>query len=215
MSELSLPFKHSVKDRMEVIGPLVTGSKTLDLGVVDSRTQKDATAARLTVKGATSLHAAIREFNDDVLGVDIDSESIDILSGLDYKVKVADVITMQLGEKFETIIAGDIIEHLDNAGQFLCNLAEYLTDEGVLVITTPNPFYIKQTWKIWRYNRPQVHEAHTCWFCPGTLTNLCSRCGLKVTAIHWIRRPGQWIRTWPKHLRDYFSNSFMLLAEKR
>lgn len=199
---------------MEVIGPLVKGRKTLDLGVVDSRSQKDAVAVRLTVKAATSLHAAIREINADVLGVDIDSKGIELLSGLNFKVQVADVMTMQLGEKFETIIAGDIIEHLDNAGQFLCNLAEHLTDDGILLIKTPNPFYIKQTWKIWRYNQPQVHEEHICWFCPRTLSNLCSRCGFNVTAIHWIHRPGQWFRTWPKYLRNHFSNSFMLLAEK-
>lgn len=105
----------------------------MDLGVVDSRTQKDDTAARLTVKGATSLHAAIREINPEVLGVDVDREGIDILSGQDFNVRVADVLTMQLGEEFETIIAGDIIEHLDNAGLFLRNVAEHLTGDGVLL----------------------------------------------------------------------------------
>ena len=135
MSESALPFKDSVANRMDVIAPLVRGRKTLDLGVVDSRTQKDDTAARLTVKGATSLHAAIREINPEVLGVDVDREGIDILSGQDFNVRVADVLTMQLGEEFETIIAGDIIEHLDNAGLFLRNVAEHITGDGVLLIS--------------------------------------------------------------------------------
>lgn len=212
MSQLLLPFKGAVKDRMSVIAPLVKGRKTLDLGVVDSRRQRDSTDVRLAKKSATSLHTALRKLNDQVVGVDIDRQGIEILLKANFKVRVADVVTMNLGEKFETIVAGDIIEHLSNNGQFLENMARHLNDDGTLIITTPNPFHIKQVWKIWHYNRPQVHEDHTCWFCPLTLSNLCDRSGLRVTSIYWIQKPGQWLRTGPKYLRSYFSNSFMLLA---
>jgi len=209
---MALPFNGVIKDRMKVIDPLVRNQKTLDLGVVDSRRQKYASGDRYETKTATSLHNAIHTLNSQVLGIDIDEAGVNLLSESGFNVQVNDVMTMDLGYRYDTIIAGDIIEHLPNPGAFLSNMVRHLEPNGTLVITTPNPFYVKQAWKIWRYNRPQVHEEHTCWFCPTTLTNLCHMSGLRVTSIYWIQKRGQWIRTGPQHLRDHFSASFMLLA---
>ena len=131
-----------------------------------------------------------------------------------FNAKTADVITMDLGEQFDCIVGGEIIEHLPNPGHFLSNMRKHLKDGGTLIITTPNPFYIKQTWKIWRYNRPSVHEEHTCWFDPITLCNLCAMSGLEVIDIYWVRsRKRQFLKVWPSLLRNYFSHSFMILAK--
>ena len=209
---MKLPIKGSIRDRMEIISPLVRQGKILDLGIVDSRRQKHSSDDRHESKTATSLHAAIKALNSDLLGVDIDEEGVGLLQEAGYNVKAADVITMDLPDKYDTIMAGDIIEHLPNPGAFLANMAQHLSKDGNLIITTPNPFFVKQAWKIWRYNRPQVHEEHTCWFCPITLSNLCTMSGLKVREIYWIRKPGQWIRTGPQYIRNHFSSSFLLVA---
>jgi SAM-dependent methyltransferase len=166
-----LTFNGSVNDRLEVINPLVKSGKILDLGVVDSRRMRHETSERLEAK-ANLLFRQICKINPKTLGVDIDDAGIDILREEGYHVRTANVMTMNLGEQFDVIVAGEIIEHLDNPGQFLQNMRRHLRENGTLVISTPNPFYIKQFWKIWRYNRPQVHEEHTCWFDPLTLSYL-------------------------------------------
>ncbi len=51
----------------------------------------------------------------------------------------ADVETMDLGETYDVIVAGDIIEHLSNPGRFLGAVSRHLNKEGVFLVTTPNP----------------------------------------------------------------------------
>ena len=206
-------YRGSVYDRMEVITPLVKNGKVLDLGVVDSRRLRHDTVERLETK-ANLLFRQICAMNSGTLGVDIDGDGIEILRREGgYHVLTADVMTMNLEERFDTIIAGEIIEHLNNPGQFLQNMKQHLAADGTLFISTPNPFYIKQFWKIWHYNRPQVHEEHTCWFDPLTLSYLCRRSGLDPYAVYWVKSKKHPIKTWPHFLRNYFSHSFIILAK--
>lgn len=207
-----LTFNGFVNDRLEVINPLIENGKVLDLGVVDSRRMRRKTSERLEAK-ANLLFRQICKINPKTLGVDIDDEGVQILRQEGYNVTTANVMTMNLGEQFDVIVAGEIIEHLDNPGQFLQNMHRHLRKNGTLVISTPNPFYIKQFWKIWRYNRPQVHEEHTCWFDPLTLSYLCHLSGLNPYAIYWIKSRKQRFKTWPQWFRSYFSHSFIILAK--
>lgn len=209
----TLNTERTIKDRMEIIAPLVTGRKTLDLGVVDSRRGHQETPDRLDGKASTLLFRRICEVNPDARGVDIDAEGIDILRRSGYHVQTADVMTMDLGEQFEVVVAGELIEHLPNPGQFLCNVRRHLTADGTLVLTTPNPFSSRQAWTIWRSQRPRVHEEHVGWFDPATLCQLCRRCDLAPYAVYWIRAgAGNPLKTWPQWFRKYFSESFMVLA---
>lgn len=43
------------------------------------------------------------------------------------------------GRKFDTIICGELIEHLENPYQFLHNIYNLLADSGKLILSTPNP----------------------------------------------------------------------------
>ena len=203
-------YKGAIRDRMDVIGPLVTGRKTLDLGIVDSI--PGAAGRTRCLDNPRLLFAKICKLNPDTIGVDMDAEGIAILAERGYNVVTADVMTMDLGTRFDTIIAGEIIEHLANPGQFLENMRRHLAPGGTLLITTPNPFYFKQIWTILRQERPLVHVEHTCWFDPITLSSLCRRSGLVPYEIYWIRSKKSLRKTWPQRIRDYFSHSFITLA---
>lgn len=78
---------------MEIIGPLVKGHKTLDLGIVDSRRE---TAQRLEDKSASLSFRRICEINPDTLGIDIDGDGVEILREQGYHARTSDVITMDL-----------------------------------------------------------------------------------------------------------------------
>lgn len=209
----SLAVERTVSDRMEVIADLVRGRRTLDLGVVDSRRKRQDTAQRLARK-PNLLFRRICEINPDALGVDIDDEGVAILRQQGFNTRTADVLTMDLGEQFETIVAGELIEHLPDPGQFLRNMRRHLTPEGTVVISTPNPFSWGQVWRIWRHGKPRVHEEHTCWFDPATLQCLCRMSGLEPQAAYWVKtRSWNVLKTWPRWFRDYFSESFMVLAK--
>jgi 2-polyprenyl-3-methyl-5-hydroxy-6-metoxy-1,4-benzoquinol methylase len=47
-----------------------------------------------------------------VVGVDIQKEDVERLRKLGYEVVWGDVTTINLGKKFDVIVAGELIEHL-------------------------------------------------------------------------------------------------------
>jgi SAM-dependent methyltransferase len=206
-------IERTIEDRMEIISSLVRGRKTLDLGVVDSRRDRQGTTDRLSDKASSLLYRRICEINPEAVGIDLDEDGVDLLRRQGHNTKTADVMTMDLGEQYDVIVAGELIEHVANPGQFLSNMRKHLTSEGTLVITTPNPFSCRQVWKIWRYGGPRVHEEHVGWFDPITLGTLCRQCQLDPYAGYWIQPPGgNVLKIWPRWFRKYFSESFMILA---
>jgi SAM-dependent methyltransferase len=210
MVDCYIPTK-TVRDRFDIIRQFIDGRSVLDLGVVDSRPAKGPACQRIR-RSPELLFRKIAEANPDTIGVDIDAEGVQALREMGYSAQCADVQTMNLRKQFDIIIAGELIEHLENPGQFLRNMARHLNKDGVLFLTTPNPFYARQTWKIWRYLRPQVQEGHTCWFDPLTLSRLLQRCGFEPFDGYWIQPRLELLKAWRRLLRKYFSHSFMLLA---
>ena len=66
----------------------------------------------------TLLFRQIAAINPDVTGIDIDSVGIEHLLNRHYNVICDNVETMSLGRTFDVIVAGEIIEHLENPGLF-------------------------------------------------------------------------------------------------
>ncbi|MDZ7840044.1 MAG: class I SAM-dependent methyltransferase [Gammaproteobacteria bacterium] len=196
---------------MDVILPYVTNRRVLDVGVVDSRRKVDDSRQR--VRKPDALFQQISQNNAEVVGVDLDPEGVEELNTMGYKVHCGNAEDIVLDRTFDTIVAGEIIEHLDNPGAFLRNMKSHLDANGVVIVSTPNPFYCKQSGKIWRKHRPQVHEEHTCWFDPITLTELMRRQGLTVVDSCWVQPRGSWHKTWKQRFRGYFSHSFILVAQ--
>lgn len=190
----------TISDRFTVIQRFIGDRSVMDLGCVDSRRERSDTAARVQHK-VNMLHKRIASANVDTLGVDIDPEGVAALNAQGY----------------HTIVAGEIIEHLANPGQFLCNLARHLSDDGVLIISTPNPFYAGFTWKIWRYGKPSAHEEHMGWQDPITLGQLLRHCGFEVIEAHWVQPRStllKELKSWKRFLRPYFCECFLMVARK-
>ncbi|MEM9701287.1 MAG: class I SAM-dependent methyltransferase [Planctomycetota bacterium] len=206
-------YERVIADRMTVIEPLLEpGKQVLDVGCVDARS-KEESAGRVQRK-ANALHRRIVELAPETLGADIDAEGVVALNEAGFRCVEANVETMELGRTFDLIVAGEIIEHLENCGLFLHTARRHLNPGGRLIISTPNPFYAKQGWKIWRHGRPQVHEDHTNWQDPLTLGQLFERCGFEQEAGYWVQPKQTW-KAWKSRLQPYFSHSFLAVAKPK
>ena len=207
----TLVMSGPVRDRFSIIERHVRTGSVLDVGCVDSRPKREPEHERLG-RLSDSLFRRICEVNPEALGVDTSAEGIEILRQQGCNVLCADAVSMTLGRKFDVIVAGEVVEHVENVGLFLSNLAGHLAGGGVLIVSTPNPFYSGQIARIWRRGRPRVHEDHTGWFDPITLQAAMERAGLEPFEGYWVQPKRSPARTWRVLFRRYFSHSFMILA---
>lgn len=156
---------------------IVEHKNVLDIGVVQHEMDK--------VGMDTWLHRALCLKTDKILGLDIDLKGVDYLNKNKFNVINADAQNFHLGITFDVIVAGDLIEHLDNPGGFLECVKEHLIPGGQLAISTPNPFWWKTYLHVLIKGGACPHPEHTCWYCEQTLTQLLERHGFYVERIEY------------------------------
>lgn len=88
------------------------------------------------------IHKFIRNNAKYVIGLDLDRNAITKLNHHGYNCIFGDAQNFNLHRKFDVIFAGELIEHLENPGQFLDCAKKHLNKGGLLIITTPNQFSI-------------------------------------------------------------------------
>ena len=83
---------------------------------------------------------------------------------------------------FETIVAGEIIEHLDAPGPFLAAMLELAAPDSRLVLTTPNAYRLQNLLTPFS-GHELIHPDHTAWHSPSTVRVLLERSGWRVDRI--------------------------------
>jgi SAM-dependent methyltransferase len=104
-----------------------------------------------------------------------------------YKTAFFDEVTnlRDIGEKFDTVIAGELIEHLENPLQFLADCYHILNPGGQLVLSTPNPYYPPLVWlERFMIRRFFYAEEHLFVFLPRFLVRLMERQGFEGTRTY-------------------------------
>lgn len=178
---LKIVRKAPVQRKSDFILRYARDKNVLDLGVV-AHTIGHA-------KGQTSvswLHSELHRHASRLVGVDILADEVAELNRLGYTVRCCNVLEMNLDEKFDVIVCGDLVEHVDNVGQLLKNIKLHLREKGVLILTTPNPFAISRTFNLLFDRYTAINYEHTCWYCPQTLFQTLDRSGLQVVDFSWI-----------------------------
>lgn len=159
-------------ERVDQILRYVVGPKVLDVGCTDHVVDRDSNEW---------LYGKLVEKHPDLTAIDISEENLNTLRLMGYKnlyQQSAEDFTFD--EKFDTIVAGELIEHLSNPGLFLSRAFQHLKPEGRLIITTPNPFCIFfEMYAFYKYPKTCPNDEHTCWFCPSTFRTLYRRYGFK------------------------------------
>lgn len=145
-------------------------------------------------EAGTLLHKKLydqRRPTQRIVGVDIDQTALAWLSeripGAELRYADAQRLPEHLaGEKFDLIIAGDVIEHLPNPGQFLDGCRDALTPDGSILITTANAFGVSRFAKA-LLSHEAVHPEHTAYYSHRTLARLCDMSGLRASRLGYYR----------------------------
>ncbi len=166
------------KDKTDWLIPFVDKKKVLDLGCVRhnlEETEKDGW-----------LHGLICERASSVLGVDYLEKEVKELKSRGYNVVCANVENMKFDEKFELVVAGDLIEHLNNFGLFLDNVKRHMFEDGLAIMTTPNPVCPIRFFNVLFKGEPGANDEHTCWFTEKVLRQLFDRYDLEICQIDYV-----------------------------
>jgi SAM-dependent methyltransferase len=164
----------------DFIVDLARGRRVLDLGCINHSAD---TALAL---GDDWLHARLRGAADTLVGVDLLAHDAGVLNARGYDIRIGDVESLDLGEQFDLIVAGDLIEHLSNICQFLDSVSHHMHDQSAFVVTTPNPFNVEQFSQALFRKQIMVNLQHTVWIDPRVMHELISRSMLEIVDFVWI-----------------------------
>ncbi len=157
--------------RIRKILEYAKGPSVLDVGCVGGNCNPDS---------PHWLHRHLRQKFPDVIGIDVNGRAIEKLRSMGFDCREADAERFELGRKFDSIVAGEVIEHLSNPGDFLNSARRHLNLGGRLIVTTPYPFSAMNiSYAILKYPKTCSHPEHTMWFCPATLAELAGRYGYR------------------------------------
>lgn len=133
------------------------------------------------------LHKYLYKQAKNVLGMDILEEECEKLRSIGFNVVSGDAESFSLNQKFDVIIAGELIEHLSNPGNFLDRCFEHLNENGILIITTPNAWCILNFISALLKKSVSVHEQHTAWYDKKTLFQILLRHNFKEVNFEYIK----------------------------
>jgi 2-polyprenyl-3-methyl-5-hydroxy-6-metoxy-1,4-benzoquinol methylase len=173
--------------RNDIIIKYCSGKAVLDIGCVNHNIDN--------VDNPNWLHKKIKNVASSVIGLDILQNEIEVMKNNGYDVICADICKpLIIDKKFDVIVIGNLIEHLSNFEGLLNNLTNLLSEDGYILISTANPFYIDQYFYSAFKNDIIVNSEHTCWIDPYTLNELISRFGFETNSVYWIKE--KWHLNW-------------------
>lgn len=84
-------------------------------------------------------------------------------------------------EKFDTVVAGEILEHLENPIKFLQDCYKLLNKNGLLIISTPNPYYPPEIIFNWFMEKKHLYcKNHLFLFPPRWMARILEYTGFNL-----------------------------------
>jgi 2-polyprenyl-3-methyl-5-hydroxy-6-metoxy-1,4-benzoquinol methylase len=119
-------------------------------------------------------------------GIDIDRPSLEFLTkqGIPHLIwaDVENLVLSQCEKCYDVIVAGEILEHLNNFGLFLSSIRNLMNWETLLIISVPNTPTLKSFFRA-LVGREIVHHDHVCYFSESTLKTLLARFKFRVSKL--------------------------------
>lgn len=165
----------------EFLREFVTNRCVLDIGVVEHDAGHMASPSW--------KHAKVSGWSRTCLGIDILPEEIEALKSHGFNVRVSDATSQHyLGSRFDRIVIGDVIEHVNDPVKLLEYARRHLRLNGEILVTTPNPFWVLFWAESMRGGTYIANADHVRWVSPTMALELARRAQLKLSA-YWLYQP--------------------------
>ena len=168
--------------RLDLVKDICAGKRVLHLGCTNYPYTEESIAKKML------LHHDLESIASDVWGIDSDQKGIDILEFHGSKQfllgDLEHLENIEIDQQFDVILAGEMIEHLNNPGLFLRGIKRFMQADTRLVLTTINAYCgMRFVWYGLRGKRGKVefvHPDHVAYYSYSTLKVLLERNGLHV-----------------------------------
>lgn len=162
-----------IEDAEEFLQNFVRGFTVLDIGVVGHTIERS--------NAPNWKHNLIKNVATRAVGVDILEQPVLSLQNRGYDVRLIDATSdADIEERFNRVVIGDVIEHVDNPVALLRFAARHLEPGGRIMCTTPNPFYIGNILDILRDGFFIPNAEHVSWITPTMALELAHRSGVRL-----------------------------------
>ena len=159
-----LPKSKFVNSRDKYLLQLCSNKRVLHLGFVDTGLLNER------LERGEWFHQKLCDVASDVVGIDISAEGVNIAKSKGFdQVFIGDVEKLSHinfpQKKYDVILVADIIEHLTNFGDFLSELNKIVSNDTIIIISTPNALNLRSIiYPIARIEK--VHPGHNVIFSP-------------------------------------------------
>lgn len=170
--------KYPVVSREAHITDLVRNKKVIHVGCSDH-----INIIKDKIRNKLWLHKLITDSAEECIGIDIDRESIDyIRTELGYRnVICGDILTDKFdslsNQKWDYVVFGEIIEHLDNPVTFLKTFKERFGENIERFIITAPGIYNKQHFRNMMKYKEIINSDHRFSFTPYTISKVIVSAG--------------------------------------
>ena len=171
-----------IVQRLDFIREICVDKKVLHLGCTNYPYTQEA------IDNDMLLHFELEKIASELYGFDFDQSGIDILTARGaeniFRADLEKLDVVELEETFDIVIAGEMIEHLNNPGLFLMGIKRFMRPDAKLVITTINAYCaLRFFWYGLRGKRGKVemvHPDHVAYYSYSTLKVLIERHGFAL-----------------------------------
>ncbi len=182
------PTLEGLRDRVSLILDLCRGRRVLHLGCCDH-----PPLVRDKIKNKTWLHGQLTEASSECLGLDVERDAVEFVK---RETRFQNVLVSDLAEAapepvlsaptWDLLVAGEIVEHLDNPVDFLSRVNRNLRNHcREILITVPNAFSL-QNFLNATHRVERINSDHRYWFTPYTLAKVLTRSGFRSTTFEYV-----------------------------
>jgi len=185
----------------------IKGKRVLDIGMAEHDISH--------IDSPNWKHNYIRENASYCLGLDIIESLVDELNSRGYNVVHMDATSNEyLGEKFDVVNIGDVIEHVNNPIKLLEFAKRHLNDHGKILVSTPNPFFYQYIIRTLKESTFIANFEHTCWITPSMALEIARRSDLKLARYYMFCSKNNLKSKIQKMYPEVFIPDFMYEFEK-
>jgi 2-polyprenyl-3-methyl-5-hydroxy-6-metoxy-1,4-benzoquinol methylase len=161
-------------------------------------------------------HAIYKKQSKKMVGIDINQDLVNFYNNKGFDFRCVDACSdADLGEKFEFIHLGDVIEHVDNPVALIKFCFRHMQKNSALLVSTPNPCFKK--FKSITQMRNDLffmsNLEHISWIVPTHMLEIVrrSKTGLNLDSILLPKYANEALQIFGGSVEEYFEDYIYVL----